>query len=112
MHYDIMNPKLRYTDQSRRENLMSFTHGSSALSKKDMKAKLLAELRQSGIASTPYPNSFKMSGLIAQALQPVDRRISMYAYYQKWCEITGVPADGGASEWAADTTGVQYDPRV
>lgn len=112
MHFDIMNPTLRYTQPDRRQDLMAYTRGDQASSKQDLKGKLIKELRACGVdSSVKYPTAFKMTGLIAQALQPVERRISMFEYYKQWCKLTGT-AEGSADEWSNDTDGAKWDDRV
>ncbi|CAI7664676.1 unnamed protein product [Penicillium pancosmium] len=112
MHFDIMNSTLRYTQPDRLQDLMAYTRGDQASSKQDLKGKLIKELRACGVHfSVKYPTTFKMAGLIAQALQPVERRISMYEYYKQWCKLTGT-AEGSADEWSNDTDGANWDYRV
>lgn len=103
MHYDIINPKLKLTNPSRRQSLVDATRRNSPPNDLDLASDLRKAMRDMGMTARNSPGAFKEADIIAQGLQPDAKRVSFHEYYKAWCKAKSmVCQDAGNGAWQAE----------
>lgn len=103
MHYDIINPKLKLTDPSKRRSIVDSTYRDKPPSDLELGKNLRQAMMDMGMTAQNSPGAFKEAAIIAQGLQTDAKRISFHEYYKAWCSAKKIVCQDADNEaWQAE----------